>query len=346
VLLTACPTCLRELDEYLPEIKARSVYEWLDDAGAQASGAQDAQAPGAWPDAQASGAWAVFDACSARGEGGMKAAGRSLARSAGLTLSELPVQSGIARCCGYGGQPWAADRSFPAKVAADRAAESELPYITYCINCRDAFREQGKRARHILEVLFPAQDAGAAAEQAGAGAAGSSGQLAPGGEASASDGASSYGQSASGGEAPAPLPSATERRRNRERLRRALAAGAGAAAEHMAAGEEEVPVQYSFTLHIPEELLRKMSRERLLVDDAYAVVDFTRRTKRRVRDAQTGAYSGYRKIGHTTYWVTYSEATQEEGASIDLLNIYTHRMEIEMEQVWNGRRLRGELSEE
>ena len=37
--------------------------------------------------------------------------------------------------------------NFPCK-------EEELPYVTYCVNCRESFAGQGKEAVHILDLLF------------------------------------------------------------------------------------------------------------------------------------------------------------------------------------------------
>ena len=39
-------------------------------------------------------------------------------------------------------------------VKMERAEESPLPYITYCVNCRDTFASRGKQNLHILDLVF------------------------------------------------------------------------------------------------------------------------------------------------------------------------------------------------
>jgi hypothetical protein len=102
-----------------------------------------------------------------------------------------------------------------------------------------------------------------------------------------------------------------------------------------------------------------------------------RRTGRSVYNQSEGTHSGYRKIGHMTYWAAYQDgadvnvqdgsgvaqgcqvmrpsdtgSTTEQGNTsrmnlqndtLTLVNIYAHRMSIEVEQVWNGHKTREEF---
>jgi Fe-S oxidoreductase len=142
LLLAACPTCVRELKEYLPQIPVTTIYEKLDEL-------QDLTFSANTPET-----WAVFDPCSAGHSPELKSAVRNLALRSGIRLGTLPLQDEIARCCGYGGQPSIDDPVYAQFVAKKRVSESELPYITYCINCREAFKSEGKKTVHILELLF------------------------------------------------------------------------------------------------------------------------------------------------------------------------------------------------
>jgi Fe-S oxidoreductase len=326
-LLMACPTCMREFREHLPDIAVTSVYEWLD---ARLPREADPPSYDAAPGEGAGRAWAVFDPCSSAGEEGAKAAVRNLVRRTGILPEELPVQSRVARCCGYGGQPSVADPAFAGKVAGDRAGESDLPYVAWCFNCRDAYIKEGKYVKHVLELLFPEDGSDGAADAGGAGSA-------------------VAGESA--------LPTVTERRRNREYLKGRLVskfgaasgvagasgmAGSGAGDDHARAGASGEP--YDFTLSISDELLRKMDGEKILEDDVYQVVGFMRSSGRRSFDAASGTHSGYRKIGHTTYWVSYRE--NAGGDELTLVNVYSHRMSVDMERIWNGRKTREEFIDE
>jgi hypothetical protein len=68
-----------------------------------------------------------------------------------------------------------------------------------------------------------------------------------------------------------------------------------------------------------------------------------RRTGRSAQNPQAGTHSGYRKIGHMTYWAEYRERSAGE---LELVNVYAHRMSIDMERIWNGHRTRDEFLSE
>jgi hypothetical protein len=89
-------------------------------------------------------------------------------------------------------------------------------------------------------------------------------------------------------------------------------------------------------LELSAELSEKLRRERILEEDIAAAVEFCQRTGRRVHHPDKGSYSGYKEVGYTTYWVEYYE--RDEGG-LELLNAYAHHMKIELEAVWNGRKL-------
>ncbi|MDR3225750.1 MAG: FAD-dependent oxidoreductase [Clostridiales Family XIII bacterium] len=405
-LLMACPTCVKEFKEHFPEIPVTSVYEWLAAEGDNCAAEpritracrllseranrgilmrepmdknEHVQTTGVCDE---TGAWSVFDPCSARNEKGMKIAVRNLARAAELPIEELPIQSEISRCCGYGGQSSSADPAFAKHVAENRASESGLPYITYCINCRDAFLKEGKETKHIFEILFPGEkETGAAANddagEKGTGAAANddAGEKETGAVANDKTGGEAVGGAADGDREHAvavkdfALPTATERRRNRESLKRVLAGAYPAPHAPTSVCTNALPIDagYDFTLAIPGDLLHKMDALKILEDDAYEVVDFMRRTGRSAFDRTGGTHSGYRKIGHMTYWVTYRENNADSGASnisdgtgasddtsspdsrkdiLTLVNIYAHRMSIDMEQIWNGHKTKEEFLSE
>jgi predicted SPOUT superfamily RNA methylase MTH1 len=87
-------------------------------------------------------------------------------------------------------------------------------------------------------------------------------------------------------------------------------------------------------IRIGAALLAKMDEDRILEEEARDVVAFCERTGRRIYNAEKQTYSGYRKIGHMSYWAEYRKLP--DGQGIELVSAYTHRMEIELEAVWNG----------
>jgi Fe-S oxidoreductase len=264
VMLCACPSCMEVLTRRIPEMTVRSVYEAFADPD------------GRVPVAARAGRneWAVFDPCAARRDAGLRSAVRRLALSAGCELTPLPEQEKAPRCCGYGGQPAAASPEFARFVAEKRASESELPYITYCANCKDSFRKAGKDCAHILEILFGPAGADRRPPDA----------------------------------APR-LATVTERRRNRAALKRSLLEKYWG--EPPAPADENA--DEGPRLAISEALLAQMDEDRILEDEIREVVAFCERTGRRVYIEESGSYGGYRKIGHMSYWVDYRPAGADGG---------------------------------
>ncbi len=137
-LIFACATCERTLREHLPEIPLVSLYEKMEEAGLQPREAGYAEA-------------AVFDPCAAREDSELRRSVRSLAEKAGTALTELPGQG---RCCGFGGHIQVPNPELFRRFAEDAAEAAEVPYVTYCINCREVFRSRDKESLHILETYF------------------------------------------------------------------------------------------------------------------------------------------------------------------------------------------------
>jgi Fe-S oxidoreductase len=300
-LILACPTCEKKFKAYMPDIPVTSVYEIIADWGIETGGPAD---NGGGSSQKPAKIWSVFDACAARHENGMKEAVRALAEKAGCRLEPLPLHDSFEQCCGFGGQPGAANPEYAEFVVQKRITECENPYITYCINCRDSFVHGGKEAVHILDLIFGI------------------------------------------GNAPEKLATVSERRGNRIRLKRDLLK------EYRNIETEEMK-QPGRKVRISEELKEKLDRERILEEDAISVLDFCERTGRRVFLPEKGIYSGYREIGYTTYWVEYklprttkadgTTGAETEAPTCELVNAYAHRMKIELEPVWNGKKMEQDL---
>ena len=142
VLVCSCPTCMEFFREYMPEIKIISLPELLSKKGIVVPIANDA------------GVAALFDPCASRNFPAMQLTARKLAAAAGFELAPLEYEGKKAKCCSWGGQVEIANPPYAKWVKEKRIAESELPYIAYCTNCRDIFAEAGKPVKHLLDVLF------------------------------------------------------------------------------------------------------------------------------------------------------------------------------------------------
>lgn len=132
------------------------------------------------------------------------------------------------------------------------------------------------------------------------------------------------------GKAPEKLATITERRDNRIDLKKRLLR------EFWNMEIEKKQKEYNLNVIIPDALAKKLSKARILEDDIIDVIDFCQKTGRRVYHPEKNIYSGYREVGYMTYWVEYREIPGAE--TYELINAYAHRMKIELEVVWNGKK--------
>ncbi len=128
-------------------------------------------------------------------------------------------------------------------------------------------------------------------------------------------------------------PSLTQRRNNRIFLKKMLL-------QEIWEETMENPSELSkFQLKIGPEIQDKMDRMKILEEDLYTVIEYAENSGRRALDPEKKTYSCYRESGHITYWVEY----RKEGEIYEIVNVYTHRMKIKLEGVWNGRKTESDL---
>jgi NADPH-dependent glutamate synthase beta subunit-like oxidoreductase len=142
-VITACSTCFQMFREHLPEVEVASLWPVL-----QSNLPTRAEFNQADP-------LAVHDPCTTRHEPEMRDSVRAMLTGRGLALRELPLSGALTECCGYGGLMQNANPDLAREVVRRRAQASELDYLTYCAVCRDNLAAAGKRALHMLDILFP-----------------------------------------------------------------------------------------------------------------------------------------------------------------------------------------------
>ncbi len=142
-LILACPSCMKQLKQYLPAARFSSLIDHL-----AAEGAEIGLKPGEGRTVT------VFDPCSARREAKTRHAVRKLLEKSGYRVEELPYHGERSQCCTYGGLTYAANPDLTKEIRAKRAAASPHDYICYCANCRDVFASQGKNSCHLLDLAF------------------------------------------------------------------------------------------------------------------------------------------------------------------------------------------------
>lgn len=282
-LVVACPTCINNICEFLPEAELISLYEFMEETGGMKPVMKGE-----------SEVWSVFDPCSSTGKKDLRRVVRTFATDAGFQLELLPVQEEHSACCSYGGQVSIANRDYADYVINKRISESDNPYITYCVNCRDNFLGAGKRTIHILDILFGFND--------------------------------TRGQ--------AKIPTFSQRRENRVALKRQLLK------EFWEEEMEEKKPETNIRLRISPELQAKLHSEHILEEEVLQVIAFCEEKGRKILLAEKGTFSGYRQIGHMTCWVEYKPVEADDKEKVyELVNAYCHRMKINLEAVWNGKKV-------
>ena len=141
-LITACSSCFKTLKEHLPHIPVEPLWSYLDPALLTKA-----------PPKPASRTLAIHDPCSTRGVPQVEDSARALLQKLGIDTVELN-EPGLTTCCGYGGLTLFVNPTLADKTVTRRAKQSDADYVTYCSMCRDRFAHQGKRAIHILDLVF------------------------------------------------------------------------------------------------------------------------------------------------------------------------------------------------
>ncbi len=129
------------------------------------------------------------------------------------------------------------------------------------------------------------------------------------------------------------LPDVTERRENRVRLKETLLS------EIWGEEMESKPEKCKLNIIMKPEIKAKMNTLKLLEEDVCYVVEYSHQSSRRTLNSQKGTYFSYRELGHITCWVEYIQV----GDVFEVVNVYTHRMKIELEAVWNGKKTNANL---
>ncbi len=286
-LITACLSCDRHLKENLPEIETITLYEFI----ARRAELLDAFAGGNLGDENP--VYSIFDPCSAHGRDEVIDSVRSIAKAVNLSFGELPKKDKHG-CCGFGGQGEVAQPEFTDHVVKRRMELSENPYLVYCSNCRDIFQGRGKKAVHILDLLF---------------------DIDPDGRMK--------------------LPSLTTRRENRTTLKERLLQ------EIWGESMDNKPQGSIYRLKMSEEVAAKVEKQRLLAEDISRVIERAESTGRRTRNPENNHYKAYDEIGAITLWVEYGYGDDASSNEREIFNVFSHRMQIKLEAVFNGKKIDG-----
>ncbi len=145
-IVTACSTCLQQITTFLPDLPVTSLWTELQAIGLPETAITRSIGP-----------LAIHDPCTSRHARGVQAAVRSIATTLGAEVREL-TGAEKTTCCGYGGLVSFANPEVGNAFVDRRIEESEDDYLAYCAMCRDNFARRGKRAVHLIDLIFPEGD--------------------------------------------------------------------------------------------------------------------------------------------------------------------------------------------
>lgn len=127
-------------------------------------------------------------------------------------------------------------------------------------------------------------------------------------------------------------PTASGRRENREYLKKILL-GQFWPEQTQPEATMGVGTTKKNALTMRDELREKISRARLIEEDLLSVIEACEASGRIVQAPESGHRFGYLEVGHLTHWVEYLPTD----GGYELFNAYSHRMKIELEEVWHER---------
>ena len=142
-LIAACTHCLHTIQDLLPGIKTRSIYEVMTETGL----------PGGL-DGSRTEIFNIHDACGARHAPQIHKSVRRLLMDAGHDFEEMAHSRERSLCCGSGGMVPAVAPALAKQMTEACLTEAGHDLVTYCAACRARFAAAGRPSLHLLELIF------------------------------------------------------------------------------------------------------------------------------------------------------------------------------------------------
>jgi uncharacterized membrane protein YdjX (TVP38/TMEM64 family)/Fe-S oxidoreductase len=140
-VLVACPNCHAVFREYGEGLAVESIYERMAEMPEPVAG-------------RTTGTVTVHDPCAVRFESAMHDAARSLIRSSGLTVREMPHARERTLCCGLGASVPFLSQEYATTWRSKRKSEvNGERLITYCSGCA-GFLSTAAPTSHLLDLVF------------------------------------------------------------------------------------------------------------------------------------------------------------------------------------------------
>ncbi|MEW9122802.1 MAG: (Fe-S)-binding protein [Thermotaleaceae bacterium] len=146
-IIVACQSCYLTVSEYSPKQKVTSLWELLPQLGLP----EAVKGIGKNSDI----VFAIHDSCPTRNNKAIHEGIRWILKELGYQTEEPPHTLENTRCCGFGGMVVPANPELALRVMKRRTGEVESDYmVTYCAACRESMVKGGKKALHILDLIF------------------------------------------------------------------------------------------------------------------------------------------------------------------------------------------------
>jgi len=142
-VIAGCPTCKKELSTH-EDLSVEGIWEVLEQIGLPERAIRRERPV------------AIHDACGARGDGETQQSIRRIAQALGCQVEDTPYSGDKSPCCGYGGLTQYTNREVAGKMTEKCLERSDLPYLSYCMACRDRFAREGRESMHLLELVYGA----------------------------------------------------------------------------------------------------------------------------------------------------------------------------------------------
>ncbi len=140
-IIAGCPTCKKELTSQ-GHTEIQGIWEVLEAIGLPEQAKREGKPI------------AIHDACGTRGDQDTQDSIRRIAEFLGCQVADTPYSGDKSPCCGYGGLTQYTNREVAKKMTDKCLERSDLPYLSYCMACRDRFAREGRESMHLLELVY------------------------------------------------------------------------------------------------------------------------------------------------------------------------------------------------
>lgn len=146
-VITACQNCFLTISEHSPNLRVKSLWQVIPELGLPD------ELIGSGKDSDI--VFSIHDACPTRYNSEIHEGVRWIINELGYKVQESLNSREKTSCCGFGGMVAPAKPDLAKRLISKSSSEAESDYvITYCASCREAMAMGGKKAVHILDLMF------------------------------------------------------------------------------------------------------------------------------------------------------------------------------------------------